>query len=153
MHFKTVLCVILCVWFESAVYSLYRSNICNTSPRGIFQDNSVISYEQLKKKSKKLQTSVFSQGRHRLLLTMVWAGMCLFQLDESMCTCQESFTFPFFLSCCIQPWHCICLLYLFLGCAGSSFGIDCVSVFVSLPPCLTSFKWDQGGKKPIAWRV
>lgn len=101
------------------------------SPRGIFQDNKVISYEQLKK-SKKLQTSVFSQGRHRLLLTMVWAGMCLFQLDESMCPCQESFTFPFFLGCCIQPWHSMYLLYLFLGVAGSSFGIYCISVFVSL---------------------
>lgn len=78
---------------------------------------------------------------------MVWAGMCLFQLDESMCPCQESFTFPFFLGCCIQLWHCIYLLYLFLGCAGSSFGIYRISVFVSLPPGLTSFKWDQRGEK------
>lgn len=60
--------------------------------------------------------------------------MCLFQLDESMCSCQESFTFPFFLSCCIQPWHWIDLLYLFLGFAGSSFGIYCISAFVSLTP-------------------
>lgn len=106
------------------------------SPRGILQDNKVISYEQFKKKkkkeTKKLQTSVFSQGRHILLLTMVWAGMCLFQLDESVCPCQESFTFPFFLGCCFQPWHCIYLLYLFLGVADSIFGTYCISVFVSL---------------------
>lgn len=64
---------------------------------------------------------------------MLWAGMCFFQLDESMCPCQESFTFPFFLGCCFQPWHCISLLYLFLGVADSSFGTYCISVFVSLP--------------------
>lgn len=36
---------------------------------------------------------------------------------------------------------------------GSSFVIYHISGFVSLPPCLTSFKWDQGGKKPTTWRV
>lgn len=72
--------------------------------------------------------------------------MCLFQLDESMCPCQESFTFPFFLGCCFQPWHCIYLLYLFLGVADSTFG---TYAFLNLSPypCLTSFKWDQVGKK------
>lgn len=91
--------------------------------------------------------SVFSWGRHRLLLTMLWAGMCLFQLDESTCPCQESFTFPFFLGCCIQPWHCIYLLYLFLGCAVSSFGIYRISVFVSLPPLSDIIQMRSGWEK------
>lgn len=85
------------------------------SPRGIFQDNKVISFEQSKKKkSKKLQTSVFSQGRHQLLLTMVWAGMCLFQLDESICPCQESFTFPIFPQL-LYPALALYLLIIFIS--------------------------------------
>lgn len=85
------------------------------SPRGIFQNNKVISFEQSKKKKpKKLQTSVFSRGRHPLLLTMVWARICLFQLDESMCPCQESFTFPIFPQL-LYPALALYLLIIFIS--------------------------------------
>jgi len=69
--------------------------------------------------------------------------MCFFQLDESRCPCQESFTFPFFLGCCVQPWHCIYLLYLFVGFAGSSFGIYCISVFVLSDIIQVRSEWEK----------
>lgn len=45
---------------------------------------------------------------------MVWARMCLFQLDESMCPCQESFTFPIFPQL-LYPALALYLLIIFIS--------------------------------------
>lgn len=55
MHFKTALYVILCVFGLSQQFTVCTEvTFAIPSPRGIFQDNKVISYEQFKKKIKKI---------------------------------------------------------------------------------------------------
>lgn len=87
------------------------------SPRGIFQDNKVISFEQSKKKNQKNYKHLyFLKGDIDYCLQWCGPEYASFSWMNPCALAKKVLHFPFFLSCCIQPWHCIDLLYLFLGC-------------------------------------
>lgn len=88
------------------------------SPGGICQDNKVISYEQ-----KNYKHLSFPKGDIDYCLQRCGLECASFSCMNPCALAKKVLHFPFFLSCCIQPWHWVRLLYLFLGCAGSSFGI------------------------------
>lgn len=121
------------------------------SPRGILQDNKVISYEQFKKKKRKKKQKNYKHLyflKGDIYYCLQWCGLecASFSWMNPCALAKKVLHFPFS-SAAVSSLGTVSTYYIyFLELLIPSLALTAF-LYLSPYPCLTSFKWDQVGKK------